>query len=386
MRDPFSNGGGQFWTPGGFEITVSAEHQATRRDQLLSAYRQACLAQHGLHVTDRNQVILPPVLHDGSPMTPELREAIAKARAEAGKSYSAAAHRANKLDYIRDPELDGIVPKLEWEKVWKYVESTLGPPRIVKPKELPTPAGEIQRRLNAQFQDLIVTKVEEAELVAKEFLETWVVANTRRMAWWKPRTVDASWWESYGHAEFPRATQPRTQVLTATVDFKELDAAGRTFRAWFQQRVAEALADRLEYEFFHEIQGYITWASRENAMTRILGQRDPVYRIWMLDTAALEFLGKQPNELVIDPKQGHQQIWARNAFPFLQRLVMSRCLALEDEALHIELENPYSVEISPHRTHEGVTVLNRYDVTARYTGAIHVPAAAAQYCWLACIS
>ncbi|HPS78658.1 MAG TPA: hypothetical protein PLS53_10930 [Thermoanaerobaculaceae bacterium] len=389
MRDIFSNGAGQFWTPGGFEITVSAEHLTNRRDQLLSAYRQACLAQHGLHVTDRNQIIAAPVLHDGSAMTPELRQAIADARARAGKAYSAAAHRAGTLDYIRDNELDGIVPELNWERVWKYVESTLGPPRIVKPKELPTPPGELQLRLNQEFQDLILADPAKAELSSKEFLETWIAANTRRMSWWKPTTVDPSWFESYGHQKFPLANPMRTLAVTATVNFKKLADTGQTFRSWFQRRVVAALGDRIDAEFHREVQDLTRLASPRCVDDLLRAPGDPKFRIWMMDPGVMTKLGAKINENIIPAKHGTALIWDRDTYPFMTNFVMAREVeTFEAAAMHIEPEDPFTVEIQPARLDCGDRAVRPgcFDVTARYLGSIHIPAEAAQFCWLAYLS
>ena len=389
MRDPFSNGGGQFWTPGGFEITVSAEHLTNRRDQLLSAYRQACLAQHGLHVTDRNQIIAAPVLHDGSAMTPELRQAIADARAKAGKAYSVEAHRAGTLDYIRDNELDGIVPELNWERVWKYVESTLGPPRIVKPRELPTPPGEIQLRLNQEFQYLILTDPDQAELSSLEFLETWIAANTRRMSWWKPTVMDPSWFESYGHQKFPGAPPMRTLSVTATVDFKKLAETGQTFRSWFQRRIAAALGDRIDEEFHREVAPLIRIATPRCVDDLLRAPGDPKFRVWMLDPEALTRLGAKPDQRIVPAKHGLQLIWDRDMFPFMSFLVMAREVeTFEAAAMHIEPEDPFTVEIAPARLDccDRAIRPGCFDVTARYLGSIHIPAEAAQFCWLAYLS
>jgi hypothetical protein len=342
--------------------------------------------QHGLHVTDRNQIIAEPVLHDGSAMTPALRQAIADARARAGKAYSAAAARAGTLDYVQDAELDGVVPKLEWEKVWKYVESTLGPPRIVMPKELPVPPGELQLRLNQEFQDLLGTDPSRAELASLEFLETWVMANTRRMTWWKPTTVDLSWFESYGSQRFPEARPMRTVAVSAMVDFKKLEGTGQTFRAWFQRRVAAALGDRLDEEFHREAFPLIRLAGPRTIPELLGSPGDPRYRVWMLDPAALVHLGAAGNQCVIPEQHGHELVWARPAYPFPERFVMARDVEpFEAAAMHIAPENPFTVEITPSRDDTRAPAVRPgcFDVTARYVGSIHIPAPAAQFCWLA---
>lgn len=381
MREnALTNGGGELFTPGGFEIVVSPSVVAQRREHLLAAWRQACFAMHGLHVVDKNQIIKEPVLADGAPMTMEIRRAIAEARAKANKAYSPAAHREGKLDYTVDPELDGVLPKQDWEKSFKYVESTLGPPRVVKAKVLPTPSGELQRKLNQDFLELIKNNVSQAETMVKEHLENWARTETRRMTWWAPKEVEPSWFETYGRFNFPDAWAPRTAAIRRVVDFARLQESGQTFRAWFQARIATALGDVMDVELHREINQHIKLET-VRSVEALLAAPGKGYRVWALDPAALVHLGKLENERIVPEGEGWQIIWDQFPHPFRERFALARELKpFEDAALHIEPPAPFRVEINP------VVAEGRqdcYEVSAFYTGTIHIPATAAKHCWLA---
>ena len=379
MREnALTNGGGELFTPGGFEIVASPSVVSQRREHLLAAWRQASFAMHGLHVTDRNQVIKAPVLADGAPMTMEIREAIAAARAKANKAYSAAAHRAGKLDYINDAELDGVLPKQDWEKSFRYVESTLGPPRVVKARVLPTPSGETQRRVNQAFLELIKDNVSQAETMVLEHLENWARTETRRMTWWAPKEVEPLWFETYGRFQFPRAWAPRTSTVSRVVDFAKLQESGQTFRAWFQSRIATALGDILDDVLFRELSPHIRLEAI-STVDALLAAPGKGYRAWALDPAALTHLGRLENECIVPESEGWQIVWGQVAYPFRERLALARELEpFESAALHIEPPTPFRVEINPVKDRPDC-----YDVSASYTGTLHIPAAAAKHCWLA---
>lgn len=385
MSNLFQNGGGSLWAQGGVEIVQSVSHHVARRSEALAAYRMACIVQHGVHVIDRNQKIAPPCLPDGAPMTPELRAAVAAARAQAGKAYSVEAHRARALNYVKDPELTGILPEVDWDKTFTYIESTLGPPRIVKPLELPTPPGEIQRRMNADFLETIQQDPAKAEAIAVEYAEVCCRANTLRMTWWPPETKDPSWWESYGGAKFPEAWPPHTTTVKDRVDFAVLIERGITFQAWFQKKLVKALGDRLDAYLRNAMDHCTTSSSARTpeALFREAG-RPGVMKRWIMDPAALMHIGKQPNEIVVPYRDGSQLIWGGDEFPW------GKCFAFamepqgfNDAALHIEPENPYTVGFAPVAAMGGEIVPGCFDVSVSYTGTLHIPRLASESCWLA---
>lgn len=386
MREnALTNGGGELFTPGGFEIMISASVVAQRRDHLLAAWRQACFAMHGLHVTDRNQIVKDPVLSDGTPMTMEIRQAIAAARVAAGTAYSVDAHRAGTLNYVKDVELDGVLPKQDWERSFAYVESTLGPPRVVKAKELETPPGELQLRLNLEYLDLIKNDVLRAETMAMEHLSVWTATNTRRMSWWKPTVVEPDWFEHNGiRAKYPAAPDLHTVAVHRVVDFTKLQASGQTFRAWFQRRVAAALAESLDLEFHRAVDGLTRTVRVSTIKDLLAAPGSDAYRVWMLDPSALEHVGAGTDEVIVPSMQGIQYVWDLAAYPFRERFAFAReTEAFEKTAMHVEFENPFKVEITPARDDDGAVRPGCYDVMASYVGAIFIPDHAAQHCMLA---
>jgi hypothetical protein len=250
----------------------------------------------------------------------------------------------------------------------------------VLPRELPLPSGEVTNRLNQEFLALIAENVSDAETVSQEFLDAWVRLNSRRMVWWAPEVKDPSWFETYGRFKFPDAAPPRTISVSRTVDFAVLAAKGQTFRSWFQQRLAQALADLLDTEFHVAVAPHIRLCGARTPEDLLREPRANQFQVWLMDPAALVHLGRLPDECIVPKESGVQYLWAREIYPMRERFAFAREVqTFQDAAMHIEPENPYRVEITPPME----PAVNTFTVTVSYTGSIHLPAQAAQFCWLA---
>jgi hypothetical protein len=243
---------------GGFEINLGSSF-AHKRNEILGQWRQNHIAAKGLHVIDKGQIVDPASLPDGLPMTMELRQAIAAARASAGKiliKRNANGHISfNTVDYVKDPELDGIVAKPDWKAIGAHIDSLSAPPRYVPPVELASPGPERARELNAAFYASVLEDALMGFKTCREFAAWWMLENSCLQRIWKPEIQEEILTELSklrhdfidGHEGIAETSgNAKIFVVKAVVDLGEIAEQGVTFRHWFATHLCRGIADYLD--------------------------------------------------------------------------------------------------------------------------------------------
>jgi hypothetical protein len=224
-------------TGGGFEISIGISSFAERRDQLLSVYRQAHFAQRGLHVINKAQVVGPAELPDGVPMTMELRQQIAAARAAAGKKV-ARIGEATDVDFIDDPELNGIVEVPDWQRIGEHLQAVMCPGVVVLPRELPCPSAEVATRLNREFVVMLRDDPQQAKQIASETAAAWMVSASKFLTLWPAVVVSPK--------VFAQSPGQRIHTHQARVGFADLTRRGLTVRNWLMNTVMATTVETLD--------------------------------------------------------------------------------------------------------------------------------------------
>ena len=235
---------------GGFEIVIGASTFAERRTAILDVWKQNNLAIKGLHVTDRNQIVGPAELPDGVPLTLEMRQAIAAARAQVGKSLTTRDANGsitfNTVDYLKDDaELDGIVAKPDWAAIGAKIDARLKEITYVPTKELECPGPELATQLNDGF----IALLEEDDAQACRIIQDYVAYRVAEVS--KLYTVLPPERDPAQPAVIDPLKTPGwfTRTVTFTTNIRELSEAGITLRKWVDSHIRLDITDTLDRKF-----------------------------------------------------------------------------------------------------------------------------------------
>lgn len=250
---------------GGFEIIVGSLDFALRREEILAMWRDHHIAVKGLHVIDRNQIVGPPELPEGTPLTSEIREAIARARLAAGKVLLPLGVRGRpgdpQTDYNVDPELNGVVAKPDWHAIGANIDAKLAEMTYCPPQELPCPGPEAAAATNTAFWELFQTNRDEATRIAKEFAEWHVMGTSKTMLLWPPQRSGGALAERFMPSEFITVT------AQGICDLRGISEKSITFRNWLASKICTAIADKVDFLLKREL---------ENAPCGLTALRDPL--------------------------------------------------------------------------------------------------------------
>ena len=290
---------------GGFEINLGSSF-AHRRNEILTQWRQNHIAAKGLHVIDKAQIVDPASLPDGLPMTMELRQAIAAARASAGKILVKRDAKGNlsfnTVDYVRDPELEGIVAKPDWKAIGAHIDSLSAPPRYVPPVELASPGPERARELNAAFYAGVLEDAVMGFKTCREFAAWWMLENSCLQRLWKPEIQEAvlpelsSLRHDYidGHEGIAEAGDAKIFVVKAVVDLGEIAEQGITFRHWFANHLCRGIADYLDIA----LDGHIAFKDAVKPADDVLVAMTQAHESVLIDSKMYAAIGLANGEVI----------------------------------------------------------------------------------------
>lgn len=295
---------------GGFEINLGSSF-AHKRDEILGQWRQNHIAAKGLHVVDKAQIVDPASLPDGLPMTMELRQAIAAARANAGKILMTRLPNGNlvfnnSVDYIKDPELDGIVAAPDWKTVGAHIDSLSAPPRYVPPVELASPGPERARELNAAFYAAVLEDALMGFQTCREFAAWWMLENSCLQRLWKPGVQEEVLSELSGlrhdfidgHEGISENGTAKIFVVKAVVDLGDIANQGVTFRQWFANHLCRGIADYLDIALDGHTIFVDTTRPEHDVLVRLTLDNDAV----LMDSKMYAAIGLANGEVIGDLK------------------------------------------------------------------------------------
>ncbi len=295
---------------GGFEINLGSSF-AHKRDEILQQWRQNHIAARGLHVIDKAQIIDPASLPDGLPMTMELRQAIAAARANTGKILLTRLPNGNlvlndSVDYIRDPELDGIVAKPDWKAIGAHIDSLSAPPRYVPPVELASPGPERARELNAEFYASVLENTLSGYQTCRDFAAWWMLENSCLQRLWKPEVQDTVIQELSGlRHDFIDGQEGIAEngaakifVVKSVVDLGEIADQGVTFRQWFANHLCRGIADYLDIALDGNTVFAETWHPEHDVLVKLTLDNESV----LMDSEMYTEIGLAKGEILGDVK------------------------------------------------------------------------------------
>ena len=295
---------------GGFEINLGSSF-AHKRDEILGQWRQNHIAVKGLHVIDKAQLVDPASLPDGLPMTMELRQAIAAARASAGKILMTRLPNGNlvfnpSVNYIKDTELDGIVAKPDWKTIGAHIDSLSAPPRYVPPVEIASPGPERARELNAEFYAAVLEDALTGFQTCREFAAWWMLENSCLQRLWKPEIQDTVLPELSGlrhdfidgHEGISENGTAKIFVVKSIVDLGDIADQGVTFRQWFANQLCRGIADYLDIALDGHTIFVDTARPEHDVLVRLTQDNDAV----LLDSKMYAAIGLANGEVIGDLK------------------------------------------------------------------------------------
>ena len=343
------------FTSGGFEIVVGVGTFAERRDVMLAAYREQNIALRGVHVIDPEQIVGVAELPEGGEMTPELREAVAKARKEAGFVLMPVGAKIEEVGVdLRKNEvyLDGIVDTPKWCDIGARLDANLTPMTVVVPRDLPCPSAEVAQRVNREFWRLFDDDPQQCIDLITAFASTYITSTSKALTFWPPQQQQQvplkPRFEYTGMSGSTRAVSLQHHVFSETITPRELAERGLTLRNWLANTLCNSVVEAIDRLFAHAIRAEITVDFNPDVpddlprMAKVmLGGNAP--EAWLMDHTAQTALGMVHGQVVANIPGS--QAYCEISHPFPRGFILARS---KTPGLHVDLPSGFEVAIIRH--------------------------------------
>ena len=334
---------------GGFEVVIGIGSYQETRDQMLLMYRQHNIAPRGMHVTNKSIDAGPAELAGGGEMTMEMRQAVAKAREEAGYSLLPVGAEVKEVDHDlskNEAYLDGIVEAPNWGEIGRDIDDRLTPMTVVMTRELACPSAEVADRVNREFWERFGREPSDCIDLVRGFASAYIPTSSRLLSVWPPEVIDSFTTDiTYSAVNGERHAQLEKYTVSRAVTRQELKEQGLTLRNWFAKTLAAEIIEMLDNTFSdalatQSVMHIVGCEAGEHLIELVRGELGGDPEAWIRDTVAHDRMGLVPGQ-VLENIPGVQCI-CEEVGPFEPGTVIARG---GKPGHHRELPDAFEVEI-----------------------------------------